>query len=141
MDECEGLLGHLERQIAKPEATSTQIVSLVSTLSSSSVAAPRQLSSFLLDRLEDIAAQHGGSVPLHGRLFSQWMHHAFPRECPYPHLSGTTVPQTPDEWFAATGEEATFTDEEMLDHVEKAPKSNSPLDVEEVPTLPWSPEE
>merc|ERR1719337_421937 len=43
MDECEGLLGHLERQIAKPEATSTEIATLVAQLSSSSVVAPRSL--------------------------------------------------------------------------------------------------
>merc|ERR1712187_630544 len=27
------------------------------------------------------------------------MHHAYPRECPYPHVSGTSNPQTPDEWM------------------------------------------
>merc|ERR1719281_2166442 len=26
-------------------------------------------------------------VQLHGRLFAQWLHYAFPHECPYPHLS------------------------------------------------------
>ena len=88
MDECEGLLGHLEQKIAAPEASSTRIADLVSKLSSSSVIAPRKLTQGLLDRLGEIAAGHGGNVPLHGRLFAQWMHHAFPRECPYPHLSG-----------------------------------------------------
>merc|ERR1719272_617081 len=92
MDECEGLLGHLEQKVASPEATSTRIADIVSELASSSVIAPRKLTQGLLDRLGEIAAEHGGSVPLHGRLFAQWMHHAFPRECPYPHLSGTTDP-------------------------------------------------
>merc|ERR1719401_3031441 len=32
----------------------------------------------LVARLEQIAAHHGGLVPLHGRLFAQWMHHAYP---------------------------------------------------------------
>merc|ERR1740115_628672 len=50
MDECEGLLGHLERRIAAPSASTTKIASLVSELSSSSVAAPRNLPSTLLDR-------------------------------------------------------------------------------------------
>merc|ERR1719352_768084 len=93
LDQCEGLLGHLERQIAAPEAASTQIANIVSQLASSSVAAPRKLPQALLDRLEEITSHHGGTVPLHGRLFSQWLHHAFPRECPYPHVSGTTNPQ------------------------------------------------
>jgi len=144
MDECEGLLGKLERQIAAPEAAPTHIATLVSWLSSSSVTAPRQLPSALLDRLGEIAATHGGSVPLYGRLFAQWMHHAFPRECPYPHLSGSTNPQTPDEWLESTGEETTATDEEMLGHVNKvgAPEANTTeLEQEEILPLPWSPEE
>jgi len=145
MDECEGLLGHLERHIAAPEATATRIATLVSELSSSSVAAPRKLSSSLLARLGEIAMEHGGSVPLHGRLFSQWMHHAFPMECPYPHLSGSTNPQTPDEWLESTGAETTASEEEMLAHIVKA-KSGLALevnaqDVQENAALPWSPEE
>merc|ERR1719408_623201 len=44
MDECESLLGHLEKQIAAPEATAARIAMLVSELSSSTIAAPRQLS-------------------------------------------------------------------------------------------------
>merc|ERR1719335_1215814 len=143
MDECEGLLGHLERQIAAPEGTPARIGTLVSELSSSSVVAPRKLSATLTDRLGEIAATHGGSVPLHGRLFAQWMHHAFPRECPYPHLSGTTNPQTPDEWLESTGEETTATEEEMLVHVEKADlaANNTAQDEVDDVVLPWSPEE
>jgi len=137
MDECEGLLSHLEQKIAAPQATSTQIATLVSELSSSSVAAPRKLSPSLLERLGEIAAGHEGTVPLHGRLFAQWMHHAFPRECPYPHVSGTTNPQTPDEWLEATGEETTATDEEMTAHSEKADS----IYTDEVAPLPWHPEE
>merc|ERR1719161_43364 len=48
LDECEGLLGHLERKIASPEATPSRIAKIVSELPSSSVAAPRQLSAPLL---------------------------------------------------------------------------------------------
>merc|ERR1719215_1543338 len=140
MDECEGLLGHLERKIAGPEATPSRIAKLISELSSSSVIAPRHLPQVLLDRLGEIAATHGGTVPLHGRLFGQWMHHAFPRECPYPHLSGTTNPQTPDEWLESTGEETSATNEAMQAHVDKAEKS--PVgEGSNGSSLPWSLEE
>lgn len=139
MDECEGLLGHLERQIAAPEATSARIAALVAELPSSTVTAPRALSSSMTQRLEDIAAGNGGSVPLHGRLFAQWMHHAFPRECPYPHVSGTTNPQNPDEW-EATGQETTATDEEMQFHIDNALNRTEESEFE-VASLPWSPEE
>merc|ERR550537_1584780 len=146
MDECEGLMGNLEQKIAAPEATSHQIAAIVSTLSSSTVA-PRKLPQTLLDRLGEIAATHGGTVPLHGRLFAQWMHHAFPRECPFPHISGTTNPQTPDEWLESTGEETTATEEEMQVHVDKSDAdistaSNTTMEEQDVmEALPWSHEE
>lgn len=139
MDECEGLLGHLERHIAAPEATPARIVTLVSELSSSSVIAPRKISESLLYRLEDIATGHAGTVPLHGRLFAQWMHHLFPHECPYPHVAGTTNPQNPDEW-EAQGQETTATDEEMQLHIDTALNRTEQQEVEVAP-LPWSPEE
>lgn len=143
IDECEGLLGHLENEIAGPDATPTQIANIVSRLSSSSVQSPRALPSHLLDRLGEIAQEHEGHVPLHGRLFAQWMHHAYPLECPYPHISGTTSPQSPNEWLESTGSEASATDEEMADHVNKADelRASKTDETEEDTMLPWAPEE
>merc|ERR1719373_971221 len=138
MDECESLLGKLEEQIASPEATSTRIAEIVAKLSSSSVTAPRVLSRSLLSRLDEVAAGHGGAIQLHGRLFAQWMHHAFPRECPYPHVSGTTNPQTPDEWMENSGEETFATKEEMQDIVDQAKNQTEELAID---SLPWSTEE
>merc|ERR1719471_190991 len=103
LDECEGLMGHLERSISAPTASPERIVELVSDLHSDSVDAPRNLSALLVSRLWEIADHHDGSVPLHGRLFAQWMHHAYPLECPYPHAAGTTHPLTPDEWMDESG--------------------------------------
>merc|ERR1711879_261963 len=59
---------------------------------STTVPSNRTLPAWLLRRLDEVATHHGGQVPLHGRLFAQWMHHAYPRECRYPHVSGTTDP-------------------------------------------------
>merc|ERR1719375_1530747 len=100
-----------------------------------------------LDRLEEIASHHGGSVPLHGRLFSQWLHHAFPRECPYPHVSGTTNPQTADEWLESSGDEkdAVATEAEMKAHIDDAHRASlqTETSVEQAAfaPMPWSPEE
>merc|ERR1719384_1516430 len=102
-DECEPLLGQLERSVAAPSAPPTVIAEVVGRLSSDTIDAPRSLSSYLLSRLEEIADHHDGHVPLHGRLFAQWMHHAFPLECPYPHVAGTTSSLTPDEFMEASG--------------------------------------
>merc|ERR1740129_2739471 len=41
---------------------------------------------------------HRGKVPLYGRLFAQWLHHAYPRECPFPHLSGSTAPKRQEDF-------------------------------------------
>merc|ERR1719399_1672140 len=52
-----------------------------------------------LDVLKDQAT---GLVPIHSRAFAQWMHHAFPLQCPAPdatHGQKVTNPKTPDEWI------------------------------------------
>merc|ERR1719453_975877 len=120
LNECEQLLSHLEKEIDAPEAEAGRIAAIVSGLPSSTVEAPRTLSSTLLGRLDEAAAAHGGTVQLHGRLFAQWMHHAFPRECPFPHVAGTTNPQTPDEWMSTKGQESFATHEQMRSYVENA---------------------
>merc|ERR1719413_41860 len=117
LDECEALMRHVEQHIASSSATPARIADVVSSLHSDTVDAPRNLSSALHARLDEIAAFHGGRVPLHGRLFAQWMHHAYPRECSFPHVSGTTNPMTPDEWMAHhSSEDVDATLEEMQLH-------------------------
>ena len=96
---CEGLLHHLERDIAAPSAVPSRIVESVSALHSDTVDVPRNISGALLGQLDEIAQFHSGQVPLHGRLVAQWLHHAYPRECPFPHVSGTTSPRSPEEWM------------------------------------------
>jgi hypothetical protein len=119
INECEGMLGHVEREIGAPQASASRLVEVVSKLQSSTVAAPRALSSELLGRLDEVATHHGGSVPLHGRLFAQWLHHAYPRECPYPHTAGSTNPMTADQWMQEKGSQSTTASkEEMQLHVQ-----------------------
>jgi len=89
IDECEALMAQLERDIASPTAAPQRVVDLVAAMPSDTVSAPRNISAAMRQRLDEIAERHGGSVPLHGRLFAQWMHHAFPNECSFPHLSGS----------------------------------------------------
>merc|ERR1719502_1977448 len=112
-------MSHLEKEIDAPEAEPSAIADIVSRLSSTTVEAPRTLSPTLLGRLDEAAAAHGGTVQLHGRQFGQWMHNAFPRECPFPHVSGATNPQTPDEWMATQGQESFASKAEMQRYAEK----------------------
>jgi len=143
-NECEDLLGHLEENIGSPDAKPATIVSLVSNLPSRTVTSPQKLPASLLQRLEEIAVTHLGAVPLHGRLFAQWMHHVYPRECPYPHITGTIDAKLPAEWKTLNGNTGTATDEEMKGHVElgaKATDSQVQGDLAVEDLMPWSHEE
>merc|ERR1719343_1220820 len=81
---------------------------------------PWQIPPNLHDRLGEIAAKHDGLVPLHGRLFAQWMHHVYPLECPYPHELGTINPLTRGEWMKETGADSEkASTEEMMEHIAK----------------------
>merc|ERR1719211_825799 len=91
----------------------------VVSLPSSTVPAGRELHPILVARLEEIAKHHGGHVPLHGRLFAQWMHHAYPRECPYPHLSGTVRAQRAAEFKEQSQKSPTLKTEQIPKIVEK----------------------
>jgi hypothetical protein len=132
-NECEGLLGHLELQLQVPSATPARISEVVAGLPSDTVHVPRNLSSVLLGRLDQIAEHHGGVVPLHGRLFAQWMHHAYPRECPYPQHEKFAKPMTQDEWIQhkkigdvlADPQEVNL-HQSMLDHQNMVSESNLP---------------
>merc|ERR1719203_373755 len=80
----------------------------------------RTLPQWLLRRLDEVAAHHGGRVPLHGRLFAQWMHYAYPRECRYPHVSGATDPSK-TRLSADNLNTAAATEEEMRQYINAVP--------------------
>ena len=103
MDECGAPLGHLEQEIAGPLAPPARIIDLVSGMSSGTVDAPRNLSNALVSCLSDVTVHHGGFVPLYDRLFAQWMHHAYPRECPFPQQGVTEKPMLPESWAVERG--------------------------------------
>jgi len=136
-DECDSLMVSLETDIGHPSATPARLAELVAALPSDTVDAPRNLSTALQGRLEEIASHHEGTVPLHGRLFMQWMHHAYPRECPFPHAAGTTSPVTQDEWLRINEhlDDAMVSQEERELHRGCSNPLAQPLTVED---LPWS---
>jgi len=136
-DECEDMMAEIEARVGRPSAVPEDIVQIVSNLASDTVEAPRKLSTAQLSRLQEIADHHSGQVPLHGRLFAQWMHHAYPRECPFPHVSGTTSPVTQDEW-EGQGKVTEATEEEMRWHTSQPAWSETEL-VNDI--LPWHEQE
>jgi len=114
IDECEDLLGHIERRVQAPDAAVDELIAIVSELPSSTVPANRELSKSQTRQLNRIAWHNGGRVPLHGRLFMQWLHMVFPRECAYPHKSGTTRPQNASAYEKLNGADATFAPVEVM---------------------------
>jgi len=137
LDECEGLLGHVEDAVQGPSALPSRIAAVITGLHSDTVHAPRNLSEALMGRLGQIADAHGGQVPLHGRLFAQWMHHAYPRECPFPHAIGGSSRISPMEWMELHDiDSAEASEEEMALHVNA---DNTGLMIESRgEALPWT---
>lgn len=89
-NECEGIFGEIEANISASMATPEDIFAVVDPLRAEESGGPRphKRRVALAAQLERIAAANGGQVPLHSRLFAQWLHYAFPRECPFPHKAG-----------------------------------------------------
>eukprot|EP00928_Gymnodinium_smaydae_P028334 TRINITY_DN21623_c0_g1_i1.p1 TRINITY_DN21623_c0_g1~~TRINITY_DN21623_c0_g1_i1.p1 ORF type:complete len:603 (-),score=94.46 TRINITY_DN21623_c0_g1_i1:121-1929(-) len=146
---CERLFGELERRVGAPTASVEVIQELLAILpiiaprsdeaeqaveggarelsasstvtSSTSGTFEPALDGRLLDRLKTIAAHHGGVVPIHGRLFAQLMHHAFPRECPFPQKSTREIGES-GSWL---------TEEEARNYVERHPRQLARANVRE----------
>jgi hypothetical protein len=114
VNQCQPFLQKIEETVRTPEAPAAILADVVSDLSYI-LGEPKNISKHLFARLEQIAEMNHGLVPLHGRLFSQWLHFTFPRECPYPHLAGTTQPATVEEYELLLGENAATVSEEDAD--------------------------
>lgn len=140
INECEALMAPIEQQVGAHEATTERVLEIVANLASSTMPAPRRLSQELQDRLQDIANHHSGTVPLHGRLFAQWLHHAYPRECPYPNEARSKIPST-ESSKSRTSSVAQM--KQYVDQADTADESTSgtAAATNDAPKLPWSPAE
>lgn len=142
LSECGPLMGELEGQVQAPTASADLLLDLVSNLASPTIDAPRKLPDTMVKRLYSIAEQQGGEVHLHGRLFAQWMHYAFPMECQNPHSPVAEEVMLPSHWEAkghsATPEEM---EEYLLNAAAAAESSFFPVDDDEQFVPQWSEEE
>lgn len=119
MNECEDILDEIESVVKAPLGSPATILAVLENHTVSLDDKTMKMSDPLRKQLDEIAAASpGGKVPLHGRLFAQWLHYAFPQECPFPHKAGATVALTPNEF----GDQYLSTEEDMMAHV--AQKSN-----------------
>jgi len=132
-NKCERLMSHVEREIGAPIASPQRLAEVVAALSSDFVDAPRQLPAHMLMRLRKIGDLHNGEVPLHSRLFAQWMHHVYPQECAFPHSARGESTLTPEDWSAQTGLEHSLDRAELAQHAVKSGDGGRASEI-----LPWS---
>jgi len=98
LNECDQIYERMEALIPASTANAMEILRVVESMPQSpSISAP------LRDKLDEVAQTHNGNIPLHSRLVAQWLHFAFPHECPYPHEAGTISPKSSDEFSAENG--------------------------------------
>lgn len=134
--ECEDVLNDIETAVGNPVATAEHIFEALSNRSGLEDEAPR-ISSKLRNQLRRLAETHGGKVPLHGRLFAQWLHFVFPQECPFPHKSGSAQTHSIHE----LGDAAFSSKKEMERHANTAELEESAALEEERWLSQWSEEE
>jgi len=142
IDPCEDILRHLEAKAGAPAATPEELVKFVSETPSATVRVPRGLTQSLVNHLGEIAELHQGKVPLHGRLFSQWLHHAYPRECVYPQVAGTAQPLSAEDWMASNNVTSTSVSKAELQAIlSEAVQVKDLADGDMEETLPWDAQE
>ena len=92
-------MNELEAKVQAPAADPAYLLELVGHISSASVDAPRSASLWL----EAPAAGHcrpqwRPGATARPALFAEWMHYAFPHECPYPKVFQESKILTPEFW-------------------------------------------
>mmetsp|Transcript_13335 Transcript_13335/g.25151 ORF Transcript_13335/g.25151 Transcript_13335/m.25151 type:complete len:581 (-) Transcript_13335:83-1825(-) len=118
LNECELLMHELEDKIEASSAPSEALLAVVGNMSSSTVDAPRNLSQDLQARLDEISARHKGQVPIYGRLFAEWLHHAFPNECQYPHMAAGAAELAPQRWQGSQGLSVAASEQDKQKHIQ-----------------------
>jgi len=136
-NDCNPIIENIETAVKSPLVETDNLLALVENMTSLFSIDDEvlvKIDSTLRAQLESIASTHGGKVPLHGRLFLQWLHYVFPRECPFPHKSGTVAAVAPLEYSG----NYVATEEEMRAHasVTSFPDPNMSFE-DEIDELQW----
>merc|ERR1719401_2150853 len=95
---CQDIYSDLETAIRAPEGEWEDVLALVSNFTYGLDDATPRITKKLRAQLQEIAQANRGNIPLHGRLFAQWLHFVFPTECPFPHKSNSVSGLTPKEF-------------------------------------------
>jgi len=133
--DCETFVSDIEAAVGGPTASAELLISVVSNITVGVGDASPAMTSTLKSQLGDIAKAHGGLIPIHGRLFSQWLHYVFPRECAFPHKSGSIVSVSPMQFG-----DYMATEKELRKHASDTPQQLSHATEQEWMSQ-WSEEE
>lgn len=88
MNPCTSIMSELEGHFKAPFVDPQPLLDFVSNLSSRwDFDQFKTHGEELRSRLWALSKLHEGKVPLHSRLFEQWLHFSFPRDCPHPRQS------------------------------------------------------
>jgi len=132
LNECDQIYQNLEALIPASTASPGEIIKAVESMPQSS-----EISAPLHAKLDEVARTHNDNVPMHGRLVAQWLHFAFPHECPYPHEAGTISPKTPDEWRIEQGDEADSVSEDEVKQIIEMDAGFHPVSAEDA-MMSWT---
>eukprot|EP00927_Polykrikos_kofoidii_P032955 TRINITY_DN2792_c0_g2_i6.p1 TRINITY_DN2792_c0_g2~~TRINITY_DN2792_c0_g2_i6.p1 ORF type:complete len:628 (-),score=78.64 TRINITY_DN2792_c0_g2_i6:457-2064(-) len=94
-NDCDSYLSEIEEEVRAPSASPEFLIGIIQSITINLADDTPLLTERLKSQLRLIAATHGGLVPLHGRLFAQWLHFVFPRDCPFPHKAGSVSDSSP----------------------------------------------
>eukprot|EP00746_Dinoflagellata_sp_MGD_P157745 gnl/MRDRNA2_/MRDRNA2_86302_c0_seq16.p1 gnl/MRDRNA2_/MRDRNA2_86302_c0~~gnl/MRDRNA2_/MRDRNA2_86302_c0_seq16.p1 ORF type:complete len:579 (+),score=110.81 gnl/MRDRNA2_/MRDRNA2_86302_c0_seq16:137-1738(+) len=136
LNECDQIYRNLEAAIPASTATPSEIIKAVEGMPQSS-----EISAPLRAKLDEVAEVHNGNVPVHGRLVAQWLHFAFPNECPYPHEAGTISPKTPAEWRTERGDEADSVSDDEVKQIMEMDAAFHHVSPEAALKVSWTPTE
>jgi hypothetical protein len=117
LSDCGQLMGEVEHMVQAPTASPQILLGIVGNLSLMHFDGEQVVTAELEAKLHTVAAHHAGTVPLHGRLFAQWMHFAFPLECPYPHVLQDSISLSPASW--SSKKSYTSTEEQRQKFIEE----------------------
>jgi len=132
LNECDQIYQNLEALIPAPTASPGEIIEAVESMPQSS-----EISAPLRAKLDEVARTHNDNVPMHGLLVAQWLHFAFPHECPYPHEAGTISPKTPEEWRIEQGDEADSVSEDEVKQIIEMDAAFHPVSAEDA-MMSWT---
>jgi len=97
LNACDSIMNEIEQKVLAPTASPEQLLGLAQNISRS-ISHGQPARRGLAEKLQSIAEHHNGEVPLHGRLFAQWLHFAFPHDCPYPSITESSDFHVKSQW-------------------------------------------